>query len=224
MSVLIPPDHSDCLTGEYSNYCRMMGTLQNEPNVDEPRSPEQQVNGQYSMILQQKSSFDEKNGRDQEDSPDDDSISSLSERSEFISPANELHATPAPPRNPPLENYPSEDGSRKRKRNDFIPAEKGTLTTIYCTLHMRPLTKLIRRRELAEVVHDAVYGNKEIEEKCPELIQEIREESNCFGAFPYRTLESVKTFAYNPFCKDYVKQSAKLIGGVWVFSVCVRND
>ena len=224
MDDLIPTGNCYDLQRDIDDDWEVMGAYQKEPDVSELTLPNQQVNDQHSMILQQKSSYVENNGRIQEDNSDDDSISSLSEQSDFNSSATESDVTPVLSRNPPMDNNPSEDGSRKRKRNNFEPAEKETLTTIYCFLHMRPLTNLVLKRELAEVVHAAVYGNEKVEKNYPGLIREIRDESHCFEAFPYRTLKSVNTFVYNPFCKEYVKQSAKLINGVWVFSVYARND
>ena len=224
MDDLIPTGNCYDLQQDIHDYCSMMAAYQNEPDVSELSSPKQQVNGQHSMTMQQKSSFPENNGRDQEDNSDDDSISSLSEQSDFSSSATESDANSALSRNPPMDNNPSEDGPRKRKRDNFESTEKGTVTTTYCSLRMRPLTSLVLKRELADVVHAAVYGDAETEKKYPELIQQIRVESHYSKTFPYRTLKSVKTFVYNPFCKDYVKQSARLIDGVWVFPICVRND
>lgn len=224
MPGIIITGNDDYLQRDIDDDWEVMAALLNEPDVDELSSPNQQVNGQHSMILQQKSLFAEESAHDQEDNSDDDSISSLSEQSDFNSSATESDANSALSRNPPMDNNPSEDGSRKRKRNNFEPAEKETLTTTYCSLHMRPLTSLVLKRELAEVVHAAVYGDAETEKKYPELIQQIRVESHYSKTFPYRTLKSVKTFVYNPFCKEYVKQSARLIDGVWVFPICVRND
>lgn len=224
MDDLIPTGNCYDLQRAIDDDCEEMGAYQNEPDVDELTLAEQQVNDHHSMILQQKSLFVKNNGRIQKNNSNDDPIHGLSERSDFNSPATESDVTPVLSRNPAMDNYPSEDGSRKRKRDNFESTEKGTLTTTYCSLRMRPLTSLVLKRELAEVVHAAVYGNAETEKKYPELIQQIRVESHYSKTFPYRTLKSVKTFVYNPFCKDYVKESARLIDGVWVFPVCVRND
>ena len=224
MDDLIPTGNCYDLQRDIDDDWEVMAALLNEPDVSELSSPNQQVNGQHSMILQQKSLFAEESAHDQEDNSDDDSISSLSEQSDFNSSATESDVNSALSRNPPMDNNPSENGSRKRERSNFKSTEKGTVTTTYCSLRMRPLTSLVLKRELAEVVHAAVYGDAETEKKYPELIQQIRVESHYSKTFPYRTLKSVKTFVYNPFCTDYVKQSARLIDGVWVFSVCVRND
>lgn len=224
MDDLIPTGNYYDLQRDIDDDWEVMGAYQKEPDVSELTLPNQQVNDQHSMILQQKSLFVKNNGRIQKNNSNDDPIHGLSERSDFSSSATESYVTPVLSRNPAMDNYPSEDGSRKRKRDNFESTEKGTLTTTYCSLRMRPLTSLVLKRELAEVVHAAVYGNAETEKKYPELIQQIRVESHYSKTFPYRTLKSVKTFVYNPFCKDYVKESARLIDGVWVFPICVRND
>ena len=146
MDDLIPTGNCYDLQRDIDDDWEVMAALLNEPDVSELSSPNQQVNGQHSMILQQKSLFAEESAHDQEDNSDDDSISSLSEQSDFNSSATESDANSALSRNPPMENYPSENGSRKRERSNFKSTEKGTVTTTYCSLRMRPLTSLVLKR------------------------------------------------------------------------------